>query len=42
MEDIIVNQKQYQIKELLGHGKGGYSYLACCEGVFYTLKKIHH
>ena len=42
MEDIIVNQKQYQIKELLGHGKGGYSYLAFCDGAFYTLKKIHH
>ncbi len=29
MQDIMkVNQKEYKIVKLLGHGKGGYSYLA--------------
>ena len=37
-----VNNKEYKIIKLLGKGKSGYSYLACCEDVFYTLKKIHH
>lgn len=28
MQDIMsVNQKEYEIVKLLGHGKGGYSYL---------------
>ena len=26
----------------MGHGKGGYSYLAGFDGKLYTLKKIHH
>ena len=42
MEQIEVNQKTYQIIRLLGHGKGGYSYLVSCDGVFFTLKQIHH
>ena len=29
MQDVMsVNQKEYKIVKLLGHGKGGYSYLA--------------
>lgn len=33
MEKIMtVNQKEYKIVRLLGHGKGGYSYLACRSG----------
>ena len=28
MQDIMnINQKEYKIVKLLGHGKGGYSYL---------------
>ena len=43
MQDVIsVNQKEYKIVKLLGHGKGGYSYLAEREGNFYVLKQIHH
>ncbi len=47
---MVVNQKEYKIVRLLGHGKGGYSYLACrSEDVgkdkrenAYVLKQIHH
>ncbi len=43
MQDVMnVNQKEYKIVKLLGHGKGGYSYLAEREGKFYVLKQIHH
>ena len=43
MQDVMnVNQKEYKIVKLLGHGKGGYSYLAEWEGKFYVLKQIHH
>ena len=43
MQDVMsVNQKEYKIVKLLGHGKGGYSYLAEREGNFYVLKQIHH
>ena len=31
-----------EIKRLLGHGKGGYSYLARCDGREVVLKQIHH
>ena len=27
-EEVTVNQKAYKLIKLLGHGKGGYSYLA--------------
>lgn len=37
-----VNGKQYQIIKLLGHGKGGYSYLALYGDTYYVLKQIHH
>ena len=32
----------YHIIRLLGHGKGGYSYLAECDGRQVVLKQIHH
>ena len=34
--------KPYTIKRLIGHGKGGYSYLADCEGREVVMKQIHH
>lgn len=37
-----VNGLQYAILRLLGHGKGGYSYLAQRDGQQYVLKQIHH
>lgn len=43
MQDVMsVNQKEYEIVKLLGHGKGGYSYLVEREGNLYVLKQIHH
>ena len=43
MEKIIAAAgKNYEILKLLGHGKGGYSYLAKCEGREVVLKQIHH
>ena len=43
METILyVNQTPYTITKLLGHGKGGYSYLAEKDGALYVLKQIHH
>ena len=43
MQEVMnVNKKEYKIVKLLGHGKGGYSYLAEREGKFYVLKQIHH
>ena len=43
MQDIIVvNQKPYTVVRLLGHGKGGYSYLVESQGKQYVLKQIHH
>lgn len=41
-EILYVNQTEYIIKKLLGHGKGGYSYLAEKDGIQYVLKQIHH
>ena len=33
MQEVMsVNQKEYEIVKLLGHGKDGYSYLAKREG----------
>ena len=37
-----VNGTSYQIIRLLGHGKGGYSWLAVNGGRFVVLKQIHH
>lgn len=42
METISVNGKDYEIKKLLGKGKGGYSYLAKRDCKEYVLKQIHH
>ena len=37
-----VNGKEYRVLSLLGHGKGGYSWLAEREGRQAVLKQIHH
>jgi len=42
MEDKIVNGQTYQILRKLGHGKGGYSYLAKTGSRFVVFKQIHH
>lgn len=43
MEQMItVNGTEYRILRLLGHGKGGYSYLAERDGSRVVLKQIHH
>lgn len=39
---ICVNGIEYKILKLLGHGKGGYSYLAEKDGKLFVLKQIHH
>ena len=43
MENLTVNGKTYTIQKLLGHGKGGYSYLAeNSDHQKFFLKQIHH
>ena len=42
MEELCVNGKSYRILKLLGHGKGGYSYLATDGDEEFVLKQIHH
>lgn len=42
MKKMNVNEKEYEVKELLGHGKGGYSYLVSDGVKEYVLKQIHH
>lgn len=39
---LTVNGTEYEIIRLLGHGKGGYSYLAKINGDYVVLKQIHH
>lgn len=39
---MTVNGREYRIIKLLGHGKGGYSYLAASGEQDYVLKQIHH
>ena len=39
---VTADGKTYQIIRLLGHGKGGYSWLAECEGQQAVVKQIHH
>ena len=39
---VLVNQIEYMVVRLLGHGKGGYSYLVEAQGKQYVLKQIHH
>ena len=41
-ETLSVNGKAYRVLRLLGHGKGGYSYLVTDGEGQYTLKQIHH
>lgn len=42
MDILTVNHIPYHIVTLLGHGKGGYSYLVRRDGLEYVLKQIHH
>ena len=43
MEEVfLVNKIEYKVIKLLGHGKGGYSYLVENNGKQYVLKQIHH
>ena len=43
MDKVVrVNGTDYEILKLLGHGKGGYSYLARANGEKTVLKQIHH
>ena len=39
---LLACGKDYRILRLLGHGKGGYSYLAEADGKEVVLKQIHH
>ena len=39
---LSVNGSEYRIVRLLGHGKGGYSYLAERDGRQVVVKQIHH
>ena len=41
-QTMTVCGKTYRVIRLLGHGKGGYSYLAEREGLPAVLKQIHH
>ena len=41
-QELTVNKKSYRIVRLLGKGKGGYSYLAECDGQQAVIKQIHH
>ena len=41
-EKVLVNQNEYIVIKLLGHGKGGYSYLVEKDNKQYVLKQIHH
>ena len=42
METMTVNDREYQVRRLLGKGKGGYSYLVSDGKREYVLKQIHH
>lgn len=41
-ERMSVNGKEYEVRALLGKGKGGYSYLVWDGESQYVLKQIHH
>lgn len=41
-KSFTLHNKTYTVIKLLGHGKGGYSYLVSNNDKFYVLKKIHH
>ncbi len=40
--NVCVEDKSYKILRLLGHGKGGYSYLAESGGEYFVVKRLHH
>ena len=42
METMTINGRSFEVLRLLGHGKGGYSYLVRNESGLYVLKQIHH
>ena len=42
MDKLTVNSGTYSVIRLLGHGKGGYSWLAERDGTEYVIKQIHH
>ena len=42
MDNMYVNEKSYKVIKLLGHGKGGYSYLVTDGVKEYVIKQIHH
>lgn len=42
MDRVIVSNVEYHIIKLLGHGKGGYSYLVESDNKYYVYKQIHH
>ena len=42
MEQMTVNGNSFQVLQLLGKGKGGYSYLVTDGQNRYVLKQIHH
>lgn len=39
---MTVNGREFKVEQLLGHGKGGYSWLVSRDGRQYVLKQIHH
>ena len=41
-EYMAINNIEYKVIKLLGHGKGGYSYLVEKDNQYYVLKQIHH
>jgi Serine/threonine protein kinase len=42
MGPLTVNGRSFEVVELLGKGKGGYSYLVEAAGLRYVVKQIHH
>ena len=42
LDTLTVNDAEYTVIELLGKGKGGYSYLVTDGTAQYVLKQIHH
>ena len=41
-DKVVVCGREYSIIRLLGHGKGGYSYLAEADSMQVVVKQIHH
>ena len=42
LKNMYVNEMSYEVIKLLGHGKGGYSYLVTDGTKEYVIKQIHH